>query len=295
MFLRKLFMTSILLLFSFNAAFSAEDDPVLAKAGDHIFKKSDLDRFFSYAPPLLRQQMKSNPEQQEMLVRHLMKQKIIGDIARKEGFDRKKDIQEQLRYMTDDFLAKAYLVNAIVEKASVADDEVRKYYERNKEKYTVPEQALASHILIKVNFGATAEEKKKARDKAKQILEWLKKGEKFETLAKQYSDDPQSKEAGGKMGYIPKGRMPKAFDEQAFSMKPGQISDVVETDYGFHVIQVEDHKDAVTRQFDEVTASIREELGAERGQKKAEEFIRDAEKGAGLEVFTDKIKEASKK
>lgn len=287
--LRAILIVLLLALVFLPGTTIAEDDPVLARAGKHEFKKSDLDRFLSYAPPLLRQQMQTNPEKLEMLIRHLMKQKIIADISRKEGFDRKKDVQEQLQYLTEDFLAREYIISAIVEKTSVSDDEVKEYYERNKEKFTTPEQVKASHILVKINLGASPEEKKKAREKAKQILEWLKKGEKFETLAEQYSEDQQSKTRGGSIGYIARGRMPKSFDEQAFSMKPGQISDVVETDYGYHIIQVEDHRDAVIKTFDEVKGSIKEQLKNELANSKVEEFTKKALKDAGLEIYTERL------
>jgi len=79
-------------------------------------------------------------------------------------------------------------------------------------------------------------------------------------LAGKYSDDQQSKTMGGRLGYIKRGQMPKSFDEAAFSMKPGQISGVVQTDYGYHIIQIEDHKDAATRTFDEVKDSIMEQM-----------------------------------
>lgn len=295
MFLRILFMTFMMSALFFNAAIATEDDPVFAKAGDHVFRKSDLSRILSYSPPYLQEQLKRDPQQKEMLIKRLMHQKIISDIAKKEGFDKKTEVKEQLQQITDSFLANEYLMQEVIEKVSVSENELKDFYNGNKEKFTTPEQVKASHILIKVNFGATEDEKKKAKEKAKQMLEWLKKGEKFETLAEQYSDDQQSKTIGGSLGYIARGRMPKSFDEAAFSMKPGQISDVVQTDYGYHIIQVEDHKDAATKTFDEVKDSIKEQMKNEIAKTKVEEFIKKAEKDAGFEIYSDKIGGKDKK
>lgn len=293
MFLRIFFMTFMMLALFFNAAIAAEDDPVFAKAGDYVFRKSDFNRLLSYSPPYLQEQIKKDPQQKEMLIKRLMHQKIISDMARKEGFDKKTEVKEQLQYIIDDFLVKEYLMQAVIEKVSVTESELKDFYNSNKEKFTTPEQIKASHILIKVNFGATEDDKKKAKEKAKQMLEWLKNGEKFETLAEKYSDDQQSKTMGGKLGYIARGQMPKSFDEAAFSMKPGQISDAVQTDYGYHIIQIEDHKDAVTKTFAEVKDSIKEQMKNELAKSKVEEFIKKVEKDSGLEIYlmeTDKKK-----
>ncbi len=295
MFLRKLFIVFIVSALFLSTALAGEDDPILAKAGDIVFRQSDFDRLMRYSPLNLQEQLKRDPQQKVMLIKKLMHQKIVADIARKEGHDKKTAVKEQLQYLIDNFLTKEYIFSNVVEKISVTEDELKDYYNRNKEKYTTPEQVKASHILVKVNFGASPEEKKKAKDKAKQILEWLKKGEKFETLAEQYSDDQQSKTSGGSLGYIARGRMPKSFDEQAFSMKPGQISDVVETDYGCHIIQVADHKDAVTKSFEEVKGFIKEELTNELAISKVEEFTKKAEKDAGLEIYTERLSDKEKK
>lgn len=295
MFLRILFISLMMSVLFFNTPLASENDPILAKTRNFVFRQSDFDRLMSYSPPNLQEQLKRNPQQSIMLIKKIMHQKIVADLARKEGLDKKTEIKEQLQYLIDSFLTKEYIFFNVVEKISVTEDELKDYYNHNKEKFTTPEQIKVSHILVKVNFGASGEEKKKARDKAKQILEWLKKGEKFETLAEQYSDDQQSKKIGGSLGYIERGRMPKSFDDTAFSMKPGQISDVVETDYGYHIIQVVDHRDAVTKSFDEVKGFIKKELTNELAILKVEEFTKKTDKDAGLEIYTETIVDKGKK
>lgn len=295
MFLRIMLMTFIMSVVFLTTALATEDDPILAKAGNIVFRQSDFDRLVSFSPPYMQQQLKKDAKQKEMLIKRIMDQKIISGLAREEGLDKKSALKEQLQYLIDDFLAKEYILSAVVEKVFVTEDELKEYYSRNKEKFTTPEQIQVSHILIKVSFGASGEEKTKARDKAKQILEWLKKGEKFQTLAGQYSEDPKSKATGGSLGYISRGQMPKSFEDVAFSLKPGEISNVVETDYGYHIIQVEDHRESMTKTFDEVRSSIKENLTKELAMSKVEEFTRKAENDAGLEIYRDKISGSDKK
>jgi len=280
-----LLLVSIAMVFTFHVAFSEEGDPVIAKAGDYVFKQSDFKRLLTYSPPYLQEQLKGSPQQKELLIRRLMQYKIISGMAIKEGFDKKPEVKEQLQYLINDFLAREYLVQNVVEKVSVTEDDVKKHYEDNKDKFTVPEQVRARHILIKVPFGTSEEEKRKAKEKMKNILEWLKKGEKFETLAEQYSEDPNSNKKGGDLGYFPRGKMPKAFDAMAFSMKPGEISEIVETDYGYHIIGVEDHMEAKVKGFDEVKGLIKEQLTNDLAKSRVEEFIKKVEKDAGLEIY----------
>jgi peptidyl-prolyl cis-trans isomerase C len=283
---RILFFVSLAVVLTFRWADAEEGDPVLAKAGDYVFRQSDFIRLMSYSPPSLQEQLKGSAQNKELLIRRIMQHKIIADMAKKEGFEKKTEVKEQLQYLIDDFLVKEYLVQNVVEKVAVTEDDVKKNYQDNIATYTVPEQVRARHILIKVPFGASEEEKRKAKEKMNNILEWLKKGEKFETLAEQYSEDTKSNKQGGDLGYFPRGKMPKAFDTAAFSLKPWQISDIVETDHGYHIIQVEKLVEAKIKGFDEVKVAIKEQLTNDLAKSRVEEFVKKVEKDAGLEVFS---------
>lgn len=292
--MKKLLAIIAVLIFSGSIAL-AGDDPVLAKAGDIVFTQSDFGRLMSYSPPYLQEKLKRDPKQKEMLIRKIMHQRIISDLARKEGFDNIPEVREQLQYIVNNFLTKEYLALTIVEKVSIKESDLQEYYARHKDKFAIPEQVKARHILIKFPFGAQEKEKQKAREKMKHIIEWLNKGGKFETLAEQYSEDPNSNKKGGDMGYFPRGRMPKAFDDVAFSLKPGQISDIVETDYGYHIIQVEDHREARTKTFEEVKDSIKEQLRGELIKSRVKDFIKKIEKDTGLKVYTERFSGKAKK
>ncbi len=118
--------------------------------------------------------------------------------------------------------------------------EIDQQYQANRYKYTgLPKQVRARHILIKVDEGASDADKAAAKKKAQDLLARIKAGEDFATLARQYSQDPGTARKGGDLGWNPRGRMVKPFDDAQFALSPGQVSDVIKTRFGFHIIKVE--------------------------------------------------------
>ena len=147
----------------------------------------------------------------------------------------------------------------------VKDGEVAEYYELNKEeRFTEPEQVRARHILVKLDPGATEEAKAAARKKADDLLARAQKGEDFAALAKKNSDDPGSATKGGDLGFFPRGRMAPAFEAAAFALEPGAVSEVIETPFGFHVIKLEEHREAAQKPLDAVRDEITRKLRTER-------------------------------
>jgi peptidyl-prolyl cis-trans isomerase D len=139
-------------------------------------------------------------------------------------------------------------------------DEVRAYYEQNKARYATPEQRRASHILIAVPAGADEATKKAAHDKAEAILAKLRSGADFAELAKTESQDAGSAPSGGDLGYFDASMMVKPFADAAFALQKGQISDVIETEFGFHIIRLTDIRPGSERPFDAVRSDIEAEI-----------------------------------
>ena len=160
---------------------------------------------------------------------------------------------------------------------AVPEGDLKAYYEQNAERYTQPEERQARHILVKAEREATAAEREKARAKAEQLLGQAraKPGE-FAALAKANSDDPGSAAEGGDLGFFGRGAMVKPFEDAAFALKPGEISPVVETDFGYHVIQLEATRGGEKRPFDEVRGEIEQEVRRSLAQRRyaeaAEQF-----------------------
>lgn len=146
------------------------------------------------------------------------------------------------------------------------------------------ERARARHILIRVPLGAATSEKDKALKQIKEIQERIKKGEDFAELAKKYSEDPGSKVRGGDLGYFSRGEMVPAFDTAAFKLNVGQVSDIVATDFGYHIIQLQEKKAATKMTMDEVKDDLREYLFQQRGAKRFETFVKELRSKADIKI-----------
>ncbi|OQX65542.1 MAG: hypothetical protein B5M55_03715 [Desulfococcus sp. 4484_242] len=142
---------------------------------------------------------------------------------------------------------------------SISEEEIQSFYEYNHAAYEQPAQVKARHILFELDEDAPEKTEQAVRKKAEAVLEKVKKGEDFAKLAKEYSSCP-SKERGGDLGYFEKGQMAPAFEEAAFSLKKGEVSELVRTPFGYHIIQVEDIKEAGTQPLEEVRNDILESL-----------------------------------
>ncbi|CAI09932.1 PpiC-type peptidyl-prolyl cis-trans isomerase [Aromatoleum aromaticum EbN1] len=168
-----------------------------------------------------------------------------------------------------------YLVfdeNALLKQVSVSDDEIRKFYEANTARFGQPEERNARHILIEAAADAPAEEVAKASEKAAALLAQVRANpERFAELAKAESQDPGSAARGGELGFFGRGAMVKSFEDAVFSLEKGQISDVVRSDFGFHIIQVVDIKPAKARPFEEVRDEIAEELKRQAASRRLAE------------------------
>ncbi len=162
-----------------------------------------------------------------------------------------------------------------------SDKEIEEYYKRNlKTRFTHPDLVRAQHILISVPAGATAAEKAAAKARAEDILKQLKSGADFKTLAEKYSDDTSNKHSGGDLGFFPRGQMIKPFEDAVFKMKPGDI-EIVETNFGYHVVKLNDAKPAHVDTLQEATPKIIEEMRSQAGARLARQDI-DEDLSAGL-------------
>lgn len=151
-------------------------------------------------------------------------------------------------------------------KTSVFPEEIDEYYKNFSEEFWEPRKAHARHILVKVNPGSTSEEKKEAEKKAEEILSLIKGGKPFELMALMYSQDQATAKEGGDLGFFPRCQMIKEFDDIVFDLKPGEVSGVVETKFGFHIIKVEEIKEERTKPLEEAKEEIREKLIKEKTQ-----------------------------
>ena len=163
------------------------------------------------------------------------------------------------------------------QKVSVADKEVKAYYDQYPSFFKKPEQVQARHILIKVDPQAEPAEKAEARKKLEEVQQKLRKGEDFAALARAFSQCPSSAD-GGNLGSFERGQMVKPFEEAAFALKPGEVSDIVETRFGYHLIEVIDKQPETTIPYKDV----KDRLGQYMKQEKIEKEVR---------LYAEKLKE----
>jgi peptidyl-prolyl cis-trans isomerase D len=175
--------------------------------------------------------------------------------------------------------------NKIEQSIPVTHDDLQAYYDQHRDQYRMPEQVKVSHILIKtplpgpdgkVDQKGAAEAQRRAEDLLKQV----KSGANFEELAKKYSEDPGSAKQGGSLGWIGRGQTVPEFEKTAFSLPKGQISDLVKSSYGFHIIRVDDKQEAHVKTLDEVKDQIEPILKKQKAQqiaqKKADDLVKQA-------------------
>lgn len=172
----------------------------------------------------------------------------------------------------------------VAQKVVITDEESKTYYDTHPELFKQPEQVKASHILIKVETGATEAQKTEARKKIEEAQQKLQKGEDFSTIAQNYSEGPSNKN-GGDLGYFRRGQMVKPFEEAAFSLKPNETSDVVETRFGYHLIKVVDKKPERTLSYEEVKDRLNDHLKRQKMESEANLYINSLKKDAKIEKF----------
>jgi peptidyl-prolyl cis-trans isomerase C len=161
----------------------------------------------------------------------------------------------------------------IIKKIQVTDQASKDYYDKNPQSFKQPEQVKASHILIKVDPAVDAEKKAEARKKIEGIQKELKEGKEFSALAKEHSEDPSAPQ-GGDLGYFRRGQMVKPFEDAAFGLKKDEISDIVETSFGYHLIKVYDKKPERTVEYPEAKEKIAEYLKQEKAKEEVKLFVK---------------------
>ena len=183
-----------------------------------------------------------------------------------------------------DLALKKLIDHEVAPKVKLSDSDIRAFYDNNLETFKQPERVQASHILIKVDPKADASQKAEAQKKIDLVQARLQKGEDFAALAKEYSEGPSGPN-GGELGYFSRGQMVKPFEEAAFAMKPGEVSGMVETRFGYHLIKVTDKTPETTMPYDEVKDRLGQFLKQKKLQEEINVYVKGLEEHAKIERF----------
>jgi parvulin-like peptidyl-prolyl isomerase len=203
------------------------------------------------------------------------------DALKKSGI-KKEELKEFIRKRLLSARAKEQEVTS---KARLSDVEIKDYYEKNMGSFKRPVEFRASHILIGVDPASTKEEREKRLKLAKDILARVKKGESFEDLAMRHSTDQGSAPIGGDLGTFHKGMAEEAFEKAVLSLKVGEVSDIVETLYGYHIIKLTGMKPEAQLSLDEVRDDIKKKLEKKRGDELYKNWIEGLRAKAKIEII----------
>ena len=213
-----------------------------------------------------------------------LKKRFPNDAEYKSAISKMGISEAEIRTQMERGLAINQLIKIqITDKIVVSDEESKAFYDSRPELFKQPEQVKASHILIKAAQDADEAQKKEARKKIEAVQKKLKGGQDFAALAREFSEGP-SAPRGGELGYFGRGQMVPAFETVAFAMKPGEVSDVVETRFGYHLIKVEDKKSAGTVSYTEVKGQLDDHLKKQKGQQEIDKYVDGLKKNAKIEI-----------
>ena len=263
---RKLFTAIILVFMLASLAAAAETDKVLARVGSQDITEREVLEFIQ---PFGQQaiMLYGTEQGRKMIVDDVISMRLYALDAEAQKLDETPEFQAQLAGARRAMLAQASMRKTI-DGIIISDEEARKFYDDNPQRFIQPERVHARHILVSDDVTAG------------KVLYELKGGASFDELAKKYSLDPGSAANGGDLGEFPKGVMVPEFEKAAFELKnPGDISAPVKSQFGYHIIKLEEHIPASPSPFEQVKAAIVHELT----DKKAQQVLQD--KAKELEVL----------
>lgn len=220
----------------------ADENFILAKVGGVNITSNDFMSELNNLPEYLKT-MADTPQGRKEMLDTMVTCEMILQEARKEGIDKDPAISRKLQDLKNRLIVESYLKKKVESKVNVTEEELKSFYEKNKNKFMGHNQIRASHILVKdevMAFGIAAQ---------------AKAGVSFENLASKYSID-SSASKGGDLGWFEKGTMVPAFEEAALALEVNQISNVVKTDFGYHIIKLIDKQSTRLKPFTEVREQI---------------------------------------
>ncbi len=255
--------------------------PSLAKVGATKITEADLERDLKNLPDFA-QKLFEGPGGKEKFLDELIKKELLYQEATKRGLDKDPEFVRKLEEFRKLTLIGQLLEKEIEAKSKVTEQDVQKYYEAHKDELSSVSQIKASHILVKTE------------GEAKKVLERLKKGENFASIAKKSSIDPGSAANGGDLGYFSPGQMVPEFESAAMKLKVGEISsEPVKTKFGYHIIKVTDKKKGKPVEFEKIKKMLYQRLSAEKQREFFDSYIENLKKTYKVEINREAVSKLS--
>jgi peptidyl-prolyl cis-trans isomerase C len=261
--------------------------PVPAEQRDQVYRRV-LDQIVGYR--LLKQEAKARnvviPDADvDTRVAEIKKQFPSEDVFVQMLVERKMTLDRLRSDARDDMAIGKLIETEISAKAAVKPEQVQDFYDKNPDQFKQQERVRASHILIGVPQNGDAAAKTTARAKAEQVLKDVKAGKDFAALAKEHSQDPGSAAQGGDLGFFQQGQMVGPFNDAAFGLMPGAISDLVETQFGYHIIKVAEKQAARTIPLDEVRPQVEQFLQERNREEQTDAFVKSLRSKGKVEIL----------
>jgi peptidyl-prolyl cis-trans isomerase C len=254
-----------------SVSFAAEDF-IIATVNGLPIMKSELDNTIStYKKEAKKKEV--SQEEEKQLVKNLIRRRLILQQDAVQSLKQDEYIIKKVKRHEDDLIIGQFLRDEVGGKLRVNDDEIRKYYQENRHKFSLPRKVQASHILLRT------------KEEAEKVLARLKKGEDFVQLAKDFSIDLPDALKGGSMGIIEKGKILPELDKVLFTLGEGEFSDVVGTIFGYHILKVDKVIPAGFRPFEQVKDDIKRVLIREKEADAYNALATRLEKGADIKIF----------
>jgi len=256
-----------------------DDSKVLVTINDDKVTMKEFNKELDRIPMNMKMMVASQSGKKAYLDRLVIKKLLLAE-AQKANIEKDKDFENRLAEIKEQLIIESLLKKKLTAGANITEDDLQKYYEKNKEKFRKDAEINTRHILVK------------SEEQARQVKEKLQAGEDFTELAKKYSIDPNAKVTGGEVGFHPKGTLLPEYEAAAFKLtKIGQTSGIVKTQFGYHIIRLEGIKPPAYVPFPEVKDFIKQQLMQEKQKEVLDKYIEELKKSAKITINEDLLKD----
>lgn len=266
---------SLTLLFSGSLLAEEKKGNILATINGKVITTEDFNRKIEHLPPQLRKRAEQNKLD---FLQYQIRKELLFQEGIKQGIDKNPRVVSMIEQYQYELIVQKYLDKSLKDTEKISDKELKEYYQKNISSYKTKEEITASHILVKTE------------EEAKEILSELKKGKDFFELAKERSVDPGSNYKGGRLGPIVRGTMLPEFEKIAFDLKVGELSPIVKSEFGYHIIKLTDKTKPQKLDFAQVKDRIRQHLIHERTQKAISNLVDQLIKEAKIVINEEKLR-----
>ncbi|HOP85793.1 MAG TPA: peptidylprolyl isomerase [Syntrophorhabdaceae bacterium] len=273
----------MLISFVLFACGKTDNSKVLATIDDEKITINEFNKELDKIPINMKMMVATQSGKKNYLEKIIMKKLLLRE-ASKENIEKDSEFQERLKEIKEQLIIESLLKKKINVDAQISEADLKQYYEKNKETFKRDREINTRHILLNTE------------DEARQIKEKILKGEDFAELARRYSIDPSAKTNGGEIGYHPKGILLPEYEAAAFKLKKvGQVSDIVKTKFGYHIIKLEGIRPPSYVPFEEVKDFIKQKIAQEKQTQALEKYITNLKSTAKITINEDLLKEEAQK